>query len=422
MPRVFISVAEDSADVHAASLVRAAAALLPGVTFAGLTGPRLGALGVETVDDLSAHAAMLTGVIGLAGRAFRAIRRIEADWSSRRPDVLLLLDSPELHLRLAARARQRGIPVLYYIAPQTWASRSGRNRRIARDVDRLACILPFEEAYFRSAGVQAEYVGHPLFEQLARERPNPQRVAELRRAAPSSDLRTLADAPLVALLPGSRRQVIASMLPLQLAVIERLNDLRAAQRDAGSAERVAGATVRVAISAVDDRRAQQIREILGGWSHLAAARDAQMIVDDNASLLSAADLVLVASGTATLHVAAYRQPMIVMYDAGPLLGIGHRLAGRAIVNTAHLSLVNILAGRRIVPEFMPRVPDLGDLARVAAQLLADRAWRELMIRQIDEIVAPLERTHPSQRVCQLVAELLQGAPAAKTAPGTAATR
>ena len=162
--QVFISVCEDSADVHAAALVRAARERQPGVEFYGLTGPRLRELGVETVYDFASHAAMLAGVLGVVGRAYEAIRVVEQCWRQRRPDLVVLLDSPELHLKLAARAKRLGIPVLYYIAPQTWASRAYRKRQIVRDIDRLACILPFEEKYFKERGVNGVYVGHPMFD------------------------------------------------------------------------------------------------------------------------------------------------------------------------------------------------------------------------------------------------------------------
>ncbi len=375
--RVFISVAEDSADVHAAALVRAARTHLPGCAFFGLTGPRLRDEGVETIDDLAAHAAMLTGTIGLIRRGWRALRRVEAAWDARRPDLVVLLDSPELHLPLATRARRRGLPVLYYIAPQTWASRAGRNRRIARDVDRLACILPFEEAYFRAAGVRAEYVGHPLFETLRREQADPQRVARLRSGVGAT----------IALLPGSRRHVVQTMLPLQLRVLGAL--------------RARGVALHAAVSAASPDRAQQIRAILGG-----ATPAVEVVEQDNASLLAAADLVLVASGTATLHVAHYRKPMVVMYDAGRVAGAAFRIAGRLVIKTPHLSLVNILARRRVVPEFMPTVRDPDAVGRVAAALLGDATWRNLMIRQIGETIRPLEQAPASENVCRIMREML----------------
>lgn len=374
---IFVSVCEASADVHAASLVRAAAVHLPSARFHGLTGPRLRTLGVDTVYDFAQHAAMLGGVIGLIGTALHAMRLIEASWRQRRPDVVVLLDSPELHLRIAHCAHQSGLPVLYYIAPQTWASRAGRNRQIACDIDALACILPFEQNYFQTHGVpRAKFVGHPLFETLARQLPDSHRVAALRRTG----------RPLIALLPGSRRHVIDATLPLQL---QTLADM---QRH--------GLHPHVSISAVDEARVPQIR----AWLHR-FRRPAEVIVADNASLLTAADLVLVASGTATLEVAYYRKPMIVMYDAGTIMGGGYRWLGRWVVKTPHLSLVNILAGKRVVPEFMPTVPDPALVARVAADLLRNDVWRRLMQTQLDEIVRPLEASEASAGVCRIIAKL-----------------
>jgi lipid-A-disaccharide synthase len=403
MPRrIFISVCEESADVHAASLVRAARAAGQDWEFRGLTGPRLRALGVQTVFDFAAHAAMLAGILGLVGRAWRALRAIQADWQQQRPDVVVLLDSPELHLKIARLARRRGIPVLYYVAPQTWASRSYRNAAIVRDVDRLACILPFEEAYFRAAlpasapggdaPCRAEFVGHPLFEALRRERPVADTLAFLRARA--------AGRPIVALLPGSRVHVITAMLPRQLEVIRRL--------------RAAGHDVYAAVSCVAAEKKELLRGILAAHGDVrprtsnAPPTDLEidLIVDDNASLLTAADLVLVASGTATLHVAHYRKPMIVMYDAGRLLRALYRLVGRWLITTPHLSLVNILAGARVVPEFMPFIRDTAPIAAVAGQLLTDAAWRALMVRQIDEVVRPLEAGDASARVVELIGELL----------------
>ena len=258
------------------------------------------------------------------------------------------------------------------------ASRAGRNEQIARDVDRLACILPFEEAYFRRALVYADYVGHPLFEALRRESPNEEVVRRWRGGGE----------PVVALLPGSRRHVIDAMLPKQLEAVRRL--------------RSKGLVVQPLVSCVAADRVPQIRRHIhaGGFA-------AEIVVNDNASLLTAADLVLVASGTATLHVAHYRKPMIVMYDAGGLLRIPYRLLGRWILTTPHLSLVNILADARVVPEFMPFVPDLDAVATVARQLLTDETWRKVMIRQLDEVVRPLEDSQASANVCRMMREMLQ---------------
>lgn len=432
---VFISVAEASADLHAATLLRRARTLLPDVRFHGLTGPRTRAAGAETVFDFTAHAAMLAGVFSVIRHARAALRAVAASWEQRRPDLVLLLDSPELHLRIARRARRAGIPVLYYIAPQTWASRAYRNPRIARDVDRLACILPFEEPYFRRRGVRAEFVGHPLFEALAEQRPDPARVARLRAGGD----------PVIALLPGSRRHVIDSMLPHQLAAVQHMQELglgvqiaiscQSAERLSQIEQHVTAAGLRPEVMPAEESppadeaqapaprepalrqsappRAEQHRAVDPGHlqkpkNNTAAGAAAHILVADNPSLLTAADLVLVASGTATLEVAHYRKPMIVLYDAGLrwLLERPHRTLGRFVLTTPHLSLVNILAGRRIVPEFMPYVPRPEPIARVAEQLLADLPWLRLMQLQLAEITAPLANSQASTRVCELMAEML----------------
>jgi lipid-A-disaccharide synthase len=377
--RVFISVAEDSADMHAASLVRSAEQELPGVSFYGLTGPRMRALGVQTVFDFASRAAMLSGIVSVIGHARRAIRAVRQSWQAEPPDLVVLLDSPELHLRLARMAHRQGLKVLYYIAPQTWASRPGRNRQIARDVDRLACILPFEEQYFRHALVYADYVGHPLFEALRDETPNDEVVRRLRSGGQ----------PVVAILPGSRRHVIDTMLPMQLDVVRRL--------------RAHGHRVQPVVSCVDQDRRQLIRRHVN-----ASGFAAEVLTDDNASLLTAASLVLVSSGTATLHVAHYRKPMIVMYDAGSLLSLPYRLFGRLVIRTPHLSLVNILAGGRVVPEFMPFVRDLDAVATVAGQLLTDQVWRKIMAESLERAVGPLESSHASLQVCRMIGQMLAG--------------
>lgn len=375
--RVFLSVAEDSADMHAAAFVRAARRRWPGCRFAGLTGARLRGEGVETVYDLASHAAMLAGAVGLIRRAREGLGAARRSWAADPPDCVVLLDSPELNLRVAAAARQCGLRVLYYIAPQTWASRPWRNRRLPALIDHLACILPFEEAYFRKAGVRATYVGHPLFESLAAGgAADPALVEQLRGGD-----------PLVAILPGSRSGVVRKVLPQQLAILEAL--------------RGRGVRVRAAVSAASAQRRAEIEGIL----RQAGVR-VDRIVEDNASLLTAADLVLVASGTATLHVAAYRKPMIVTYDAGGLLNALHDLGGRWFLRTPHLALVNVLAGARIVPEFMPRVESVAAVAEVAAQILAQPRWRALMTSQLDALVRPLEATRPSERVCDLIESLV----------------
>ncbi|MCG3128564.1 MAG: Lipid-A-disaccharide synthase [Phycisphaerae bacterium] len=378
--RIFVSVAEVSADVHAASLVRAARSLLPDCHFYGLTGPRMRDAGVESLGDLTAHAAMLAGAARSAHRAVAVRGVVEASWRRQPPDLVVLLDSSVFHLPLAAAAKKLRRRVLYYIAPQTWASRPYRNRQLARLVDHVACILPFEQEHFARHGVRATFVGHPLFEALRDEHPDAARVATLRGSPPSG-------ATLVALLPGARTHVIDEVLPIQLDIVRRL--------------RAEGRPVQAAISCHSPQSRAQIERHVDY-----AGIPAELVVDDNASLLTAADLVLVASGTATLHVAHYLKPMVVLYNVKLPLGPLYRRFGRLVVSTPHLSLLNILAAARIVPEFMPFVPDVDTVTRLVGRLIDDTAWRNFIVSSIERTIAPLETSNASANVCRLIAESL----------------
>ena len=373
---IFISVAEASADLHAARLVEFARQHHPNWSFCGLTGPRLRAAGVKTVFDFTQHAAMITDILKVLGPARAALRAAEAAWCANRPDLVIVMDSSALHLRMAKCAKRIGLPVLYYIAPQIWASRPWRIAQLRKYADRVACILPFEQDYFTERGVAAEFVGHPLFESLAAETPDDDHVAQWRAAGD----------PVVAILPGSRQHVIERMLPRQLDVVRRL----AAERP-----------ITTLISCADAERGMLVERCVTESGVVA-----KVVVADNASLLTAADLVLVSSGTATLHVAHYRKPMIIMYDAGGGIYWPYRLLGPLLINLPHLSLVNILGRRRVVPEFMPFVRDTAPIAAVARQLLSDDEWRAATIADLDRVVRPLRDSRASEAVCRVIAALL----------------
>lgn len=398
-PVIFLSVAEDSADEHAASLVAAARERWPGATFYGLTGPRTRALGVKPVAELTGQAAMLTGSVRLIRRAWEAVRATEEAWRRRRPDLVVLLDSPELNLRLARRAKRAGLRVLYYIAPQTWASREGRLHAMRSCIDHLACILPFEEPYFRSAGIPATYVGHPLFDRAVEgEGVKTPRLDGHEDAVAEHPARNPGGARglvRLGLFPGSRSGLLARMLPLQLDIAEGL-------------QRALDRPLEVRVSCVDERRAGLVSGALDAWRQRCgnAALRVRLCVDDNAAVVGEADLLLVTSGTVTLQAARSRKPMIVLYDAGWLAGWLYDRLGSRLITTPHLSLLNVLVGARIVPEFMPTVPDIEAVVRVAKQLLTDRAWREQMISDLDRVMRSIERPGASRRVCDLMAELL----------------
>jgi lipid-A-disaccharide synthase len=375
-PEIFLSVGEPSGDMHGAALIRAIRKLIPGCGFVGVAGPRMQAEGCRAIADLTQHASMLLGSVRLLGRGWRALRAAKHQITERRPALGVMIDSPMLNLAVARQLRRRGVPVLYFIAPQTWAWAEYRIRKVARRVDRLAVILPFEEAYFRRHGLEATYVGHPLFDTLADRKPDQGLIDQLRSGARS----------VIALLPGSRRQVVREVLPGQLEVADQLT------------RRFRG--MRVVLSLAGEAVRPDVEELVAG-----SGVRVQIHEGHNGELLTAADLVLVASGTATLEVAYYHKPMIVMYNHQRLL---YNLIGRRLITTEFLSLPNIIAGRRIVPEFMPYYRSTAPITALAVELLSYPWKLERTSNELRELMAPLVRTGASDNTARIVAEMIAG--------------
>lgn len=371
---IFLSAAEPSADRIGASLLRALRARLPKARFVGVAGPQMQAAGCHTLYDMTPRAAMLAGAARNVLAAWVMLRRVRRYLRVNRPDLVVLLDSPALHLRMAKRAKAWQLPVLYYIAPQVWAWGEYRLKAIRRCVDQMACILPFEEAYFTRHGIPARFVGHPLFEALADTQPDPERVAALRARGQ----------PVLGLLPGSRRHVVQEILPGQLQVA------RAVKQEYPAATVLISAANEQAQAVIAPRRQD-------------AGFATQVIVGEPSELIAASDLVLAASGTATLHVAEQGKPMIIMYNASRW---GYWLIGRRLIHTPHLALINILAGHQIVPEFMPYYRSTRPIAEKALALLASPQQRALMSEAVSEVVRPLRAGRASANVAELALQMM----------------
>jgi len=373
---IFLSAAEHSGDRHAAELIRKIAGIRPRSTFFGIAGPAMQAAGCEAVDDLTDRSAMLLGAFGLAGHCYRLLSRLGRLLSTRPPALAILVDSPALHLPMAGRIKAAGCPILYYVAPQLWAWAPWRIRRLRRRVDRLAVVLPFEEAYFRARGLDARYVGHPLIEQLRSAPPAPDAIPAFQQLGK----------PMIACLPGSRRHVIREVLPGQIAV----------------ARSIAGHYPEAAFlfAASNEVAADRIRPALAG-----APFTYRVEVGRNGEILTAADLALCASGTATLEVAYYRVPMVVMYNASKW---GYRIIGRWLIRMPHLSLVNILAGRRIVPEFMPYYTSTQPIAAEALDLLANQPRQTAMRADLEAVIRSLGTASAAQQTAEMAMQMLAG--------------
>lgn len=329
--RVFLVAGEASGDLHAANLVRALRVADPGVEAFGVGGERLRESGFECVarsEELSVMG--LAEVVRDLPRLLRLSRRVRAAALARRPDVAVLVDSPDFNLPLARHLHRAGIPVVVYVSPQLWAWRSGRVRRIRRDVRRVLCILPFEVAFYEAHGVAAEYVGHPLVDELA----------------PVIAARPRVEEGTLALLPGSRWHEVESLLPTMLRAA---GELRREKPD-----------LRVRLVAAPGLERGRLSAMTA-----AAPIPVELVTDDRHRALASCAAAMVASGTATLECALLDVPMVVGYR---LHALSYALA-KMMVKVPHVALANLVAGERLAPEAVQHEFNAGRLVAEARRLL-----------------------------------------------------
>ena len=374
--RILIVAGEASGDLHAASVVQELLRRAPHLTVEGIGGDRMREAGVR----LHAHSNDLA-VVGLAEvavrlpallRAYRSMTRLLRDTP---PDLLMLVDFPDFNLLLARRAYRQQIPVLYFISPQVWAWRTGRVRSIARLVRRLLVIFPFEEAFYREWGVQALYVGHPLLDRLS----PPPTMDDARR-----HLGLERAASVVGLLPGSRIGEITRHLPLLLRATRRLEG---SQPD-----------LRVIIAAADGIPLDLISSYLK--QEVSSARVVQGRTHE---VMAASDLILVASGTATLEAAIIGTPMVIVYRVAFLSW----LVGRFLIRVPFMGLPNLVAEKSIVPELVQFMATPERIADEARRLLESPERRRRMQQQLLEVRDQLGPPGAAARTADAILEMLQ---------------
>jgi lipid-A-disaccharide synthase len=371
--RILLVVGEASGDLHGAHLARALRAKDPTVEIAAVAGEGLKREGVTVIYDVARIAGM--GVTELAGNLAN-LRRAYALLKSalrEKPSLLILIDFPEFNMRLARAAKKLQVPVLYYISPQVWAWRKYRIRKIARCVDRMAVVLPFEAPLYRDAGVKVEFVGHPLLDVARATR---SREETLARLGLDPSRRT------IALLPGSRRREVDYHLPVMLQAAEVLSRelelqfvlIRASTVDPDVVrQNVSRASVPVTVSAGDTYNA-----------------------------LQACDLAWTASGTATLETALMLRPMIIVYTLAPVTYV----LSRFLVKVDHIGLPNIIAGERVVPELVQREMTAERIAAESKAILGDRELRERMAAKLTEIRARLGAPGAAARVADIALAMM----------------
>ena len=393
--RVMIVAGEASGDLHGARLVEAMSRRSRNLEFFGVGGKAMRAAGVSVEVEASRLSVVgLTEVIGRFPDLRRGLSAAKGWLRERRPDLLILIDFPDFNLHLAACARRLGIPVLYYIGPQIWAWRSGRVRKVRDRVRHMAVILPFEERFYRRHGVPATFVGHPLMDgtlppvdedfsrrlrgENRKERPD-QRPNKRPDQRPNQRW--------IGLLPGSRRGEIERILPVL--------------RDAAERMAAADPTLAFAVSVSDSVEMDHVASIL---ARAADPGRFELVGGGVHRVLERACLTVSASGTVTLEGALAGVPMIVVYRVSP---ISYHL-GRALIRVPFVSLVNLIAGREVVPELLQDAAAPEAVARLAGRLLADEPALLRMRADLLEVRKRMGPPGASERVAGIALDLLSG--------------
>ena len=379
LPRLLISCGEPSGDLYGAELLRHLRLDQPGLAAFGVGGDRLADQGVS----LTAHVRDLA-VVGILEvirhipTIRRSFSRVVAELDRQRPDAAVLVDYPDFNLRLAQELRQRAVPIIYYVSPQVWAWKRGRIRTIRDTVSRMVVIFPFEKALYEAASVPVTYVGHPLVDLV---HPAPDRHAFL------TGLRLDPARPVIALLPGSRTTEVANNLPpLIEAAGLVLRSRPEVQFVLAAAPLLDAATLRARCSGVPIR----------------------VVANETHAVVGAADVALVASGTATVETALLGTPMVVVYRVAPIT----YALGRRFVRVAHFAMVNLIAEREVVPELIQSDFTASRVAEEALSLLTDPRRAERMREDLADVRRRLGAPGASARAAAVVRELLAPRPAA----------
>ncbi len=371
---ILIVAGEASGDLHASKVVEALRQLDSRVRILGMGGNHLRRAGVEILIDSSRLAVVgITEVLGRLGDLLRAYRKLKELIRSQEIGLLILIDFPDFNLGLAGVAKKAGVPVFYYISPQVWAWRSGRIQKIAQRVSRMAVIFPFEVALYQEAGLNAEFVGHPLMDTLG----------QVENPSPPGDEGWRGN-PLIVLLPGSRHKEVKALLP---EMVRAAGIIARKRSDVGFLLALAPTITR-----------EEVEEMLpsGGVR-------VQVVEGMTYQAIRAADLVWVASGTATLETAILGKPMVIAYQVSRL----SYWVGRAMIRIGWIGLVNIVAGRTLVPELIQKEARGERIAEETSRILENEPYRRGMIEGLAEVKRKLGTPGAAERVARIALEMIE---------------
>ncbi len=372
--KIMIVAGEASGDLHGSGLVRELRKLQPNVRIFGVGGDRMRRNGTELLYHINEMSVLGFWDVLKRFTFFRKVyQHLVATMDAERPQLLILIDYPGLNLKLAQAAKARGIKVFYYIAPQVWAWGSDRIKKMVSLVDKIAVILPFEEPLFQDAGLDATFVGHPLLETVA---------AKLDRETFFQQHHLDKSKKLIGLLPGSRILEVKRLLP------EMLNSVALLRREQPSIEAVVSKASSVPLNIY-----QQI---------LPSHAPFRLIENSTYDIMKHSDLLVVASGTATLESALFHTPLIIVYKVDPI----SYLIGKQLVKIDSIGLVNVIAGQQIAPEFIQGKFHRRNLLPEMKRLLFDQAYRDQMVQNLRILREKLGTAGASARSAQIAIELL----------------
>jgi lipid-A-disaccharide synthase len=372
--RVVIIAGETSGDLHGAKLVKAMQKRNKGLFFCGIGGQALRETGVDILIDAREISVVgITEVFSKVLNILRSLRMVKKTFKTMRPDLLILIDFPDFNLHVAATAKKMGIPVLYYISPQIWAWRSGRVKKIDKLVDHMAVILPFEEDFYRKQKIRVTFVGHPLLENSL---PTKQRIEDKWKD----------DIPAIGLLPGSRHGEIERHLPIMVDAARIL--LKRIQ------------TIKFIISLSPDVEEKHVKEIVR--KHKGEA-DFEIASGNVSKVLERSKIVMAASGTVTLESAISGTPMVIIYKVSP---VSFRL-GKAMIRVKNIGLVNLIAGKEIVPELIQEEASSTRIADTVFKMLNDPSGLKQLSLELLALRDKLGGPGASERVADIAFRMLE---------------
>jgi lipid-A-disaccharide synthase len=376
--KIMIVAGEASGDLHGSNLVKAMLSKDSSLNFYGIGGEKLRDAGVDIIADSSDMAVVgLTEVLSKLGFILKVRHRLKKSIQEEHPDLLILIDYPDFNISLAKVAKKSNVKVFYYISPQVWAWRKRRVNDLARCVDRMAVILPFEKEVYNSVLLDVDFVGHPLLDTVKRTRSRSEILGELGLEA---------DRKIVAILPGSREKEVTRLLPEMLGAAEILK------------ERIP--SVQFILPLAGTLPIEMITTIAENYSvDIKIVRN-----NDTYDAIGESDMAIVASGTATLEVALLEIPMIIVYKVSPFT----YLVGRIVVDVEHIGLINIIAGKRVVPEIIQGDATAGKIAEETEKILSDRALADRIKSDLRNLRQRLGNPGAAERTAGLAYELLQG--------------